>query len=246
MACGLAKHHLTRGTAVSVCRQPRPAADNFRKWPTLARKSGDRGGVLALTGGNVIRRRLAGLAVLAVFAVAVPALAGCAPESPADAAAASAPDAAVGDDSSRSPASTTALPLPSTPSSAPPSDVSPSHGGFVVLSGDPSGNLGFHDQVSDGWQLVGAAEIDGSGGWVVVRADHGGVPGPVIGSVYRANEAHDDVVTVRLVERVASGPLWVSLNVDAGRTKQLELPGPDLPVQFAGADLATRLVLTVR
>ena len=32
-----------------------------------------------------------------------------------------------------------------------------------------AGNHDFHDQVSDGWQLVGAAEIDGSGGWVVVR-----------------------------------------------------------------------------
>jgi hypothetical protein len=58
--------------------------------------------------------------------------------------------------------------------------------------------------------------------------------------------ATNDVVTVRLVKRVTSGPLWVSLNVDAGRTKQLEFPGPDVPVQFAGADLATHLVLTVR
>ena len=114
------------------------------------------------------------------------------------------------------------------------------------MSSDPTGNLGFHDQLSDGWTVVGAAEIDGSGGWVVIRADRGGVPGPVIGSVYRPNEAHDDVVTVRLGARVRSGPLWVSLNVDAGRTKRLEFPGPDLPVQFAGADLSRRLVLTVR
>ena len=110
---------------------------------------------------------------------------------------------------------------------------------------DLTGNLGFRDQVSDGWQVVGAAEINGHDGWVVVRADRRGAPGRVLGSVYRPNEAHDDVVTVRLAERVTSGPLWVSLNVDAGRTKHLDFPGPDLPVQFAGADLATRLVLTV-
>lgn len=97
-----------------------------------------------------------------------------------------------------------------------------------------------------GWKLVGAAEIDGSGGWVVVRADQGGVPGRVIASVYRPNGAHDDVVTVRLGKRVTSGPLWVSLNVDAGRTKRLDFPGADLPGQFAGTDLATRIVLTVR
>ena len=120
-----------------------------------------------------------------------------------------------------------------------PDDVAP-------ISSDPTGNLGFHDQVSNGWQLVGAAEIDGSGGWVVVRGDLDGVPGPVIGKVYRANEAHDDVVTVRLAKRLASGPLWVSLNIDAGMARRLEFPGPDRPVQFAGADLATRLVLTVR
>jgi len=45
---------------------------------------------------------------------------------------------------------------------------------LAPVSSDPSGNLGFHDQVSDGWQLVGAAEIDGGGAWVVVRADVGG------------------------------------------------------------------------
>jgi len=132
------------------------------------------------------------------------------------------------------------------PTSAHPSEVSTPPDDFVVVSSDPTGNLGFHDQVSDGWHLVGAAEIDGSGGWVVVRADRGGAPGRVIGRVYRPNEAHDDVVTVRLAERVGSGPLWVSLNVDTGVAKRLEFPGPDLPVQFAGADLATRLVLTVR
>jgi hypothetical protein len=114
------------------------------------------------------------------------------------------------------------------------------------VSSDPTGNLGFHDQLSDEWPVVGATEIDGSGGWVVIRADHGGVPGPVIGSANRPNEANEDVVTVRFGARVRSGRLWVSLNVDAGRTKRLEFPGPDLPVQFAGADLARRIVLTVR
>jgi hypothetical protein len=108
------------------------------------------------------------------------------------------------------------------------------------------GNLGFHDQVSAGRTVVGAAEIDGSGGWVVVRQDRAGAPGRVLGSVYRPNEAHDDVVTVRLKEAVPSGPLWVSLHVDAGVPRQLEFPGADRLIQFAGADLATRLVLTVR
>ena len=178
--------------------------------------------------------------IAAVAASVVVALAGCAPESHLGTPATAPAGAAIGIPL-RSPASAT-TPQPSTGPGAVmtmPHDVAP-------LSSDPSGNLGFHDQVSDGWQLVGAAEIDGSGGWVVVRADFSGVPGPVIGKVYRPNEAHDEVVTVRLAKRLVSGPLWVSLNIDAGTAKRLEFPGPDRPVQFAGADLATRLVLTVR
>jgi hypothetical protein len=53
--------------------------------------------------------------------------------------------------------------------------------------------------------LVGLAEIDGSGGWVVVREDRVGAPGRVLGSVYRANEAHDDLVIVELNEPVRTG-----------------------------------------
>jgi hypothetical protein len=126
------------------------------------------------------------------------------------------------------------------------SDAAGSQGGGVSVPGMAHGNLGFRDQVSAGRTLVGLAEIDGSGGWVVVREDRAGAPGRVLGSVYRANEAHDDLVTVRLQEQVETGPLWVSLHVDAGVLKRLEFPGPDQPIQFAGADLAHRLLLTVR
>lgn len=176
----------------------------------------------------------------------VVALAGCAPESQLDTPAAAPAGATVGAVPSRLAASATTRPHPSSTSPAGPGDVMTMPHDLAPVSSNPSGNLGFHDQVSDGWQLVGAAEINGSGGWVVVRADLGGVPGQVIGKVYRANEAHDDVVTVRFAQRLASGALWVSLNIDAGTAKRLEFPGLDRPVQFAGADLATRLVLTVR
>ena len=50
------------------------------------------------------------------------------------------------------------------------SDAAGSHGG-VSVPGMAHGNLGFRDQVSAGRTLVGLAEIDGSGGWVVVRED---------------------------------------------------------------------------
>lgn len=46
--------------------------------------------------------------------------------------------------------------------------------------------------------------------------------------------------------QVHTGPLWVSVHVDAGRVGVLEFPGPDQPVRFAGADLTRRLTLTVR
>lgn len=67
------------------------------------------------------------------------------------------------------------------------------------------GNLGFRDQVSAGRTVVSFAEIDGSGGWVVVREDRAGSPGRVLGSVYRPDQAHDDLVTVKLKEPVRSG-----------------------------------------
>jgi hypothetical protein len=129
---------------------------------------------------------------------------------------------------------------PSAPSSLP-----SQHGPEVAPPELLTGNLGFTDQVSDGTALVGSAEIDGSAGWVVVRADRAGAPGAVLAAVYRPDGKHDDVVTVRFTRR-ASGPLWVSLNVDAGVPHRLDLPGPDRPLQFAGADLVRRVVLTVR
>jgi hypothetical protein len=180
-------------------------------------------------------RRRAG----ALTAVAVLALAGCGSASRVDTTVAS--DAGIGSSSASAPAETTTV-----PSSSAPADGGASPDDIVPEPNVPIGNLGFHDQVSDGLSVVGSAEIDGSGGWVVVRADQLGKPGRVIGSVYRPNERHDDVVTVRLAKRVTSGPVWVSLNVDAGKAKKFEFPGPDRPVQFAGADLAARIVLTVR
>jgi hypothetical protein len=51
------------------------------------------------------------------------------------------------------------------------SDAAGSQGGGVSVPGMAHGNLGFRDQASAGRTLVGLAEIDGSGGWVVVRED---------------------------------------------------------------------------
>ena len=59
------------------------------------------------------------------------------------------------------------------------SDAAGSQGGAARSLGMAHGNLGFRDQVSAGRTLVGLAEIDGSGGWVVVREDRAGAPGRV-------------------------------------------------------------------
>ena len=154
------------------------------------------------------------------------------------------------------PEATTAPPQPRTPQQSKPtppdSPSSRTHAGHAAhaaappLPGFVTGNLSFRDQTSNGRRVKGYAEIDGSGGWVVVRADRAGRPGRVLGSSYRANEEHGDLVRVPLTSRVGSGPLWVSLHVDAGKPKRLDFPGPDQPVTFVGHDLAVRVHLSVR
>jgi hypothetical protein len=117
------------------------------------------------------------------------------------------------------------------------------HRGDGLPPGLLQGNLGVVDQHGDGSQLLVSAEIDGTDGWVVVQADQDGRRGEVLGLAHRRNEAHDDTITVPLRRRVASGPLWVTLCVDAGTPGVFD--NADTPVQFSGGDLTRSVLLTV-
>jgi hypothetical protein len=126
-----------------------------------------------------------------------------------------------------------------------PAAVSPAAHSEDAPPGLVSGNLGVTDQNGDGTQLRLAAEFDGGPGWVVVQADRNGRPGKVLGLTHRKNGAHDDVVTVALHPRVATGLLWVTMYLDNGRQGVFEHPGADTPLQFAGQDLQRSATLTV-
>jgi hypothetical protein len=126
-----------------------------------------------------------------------------------------------------------------------PAAVSPAAHSDEVPPGMVSGNLGVTDQKGDGTQLRLAAEFDGGPGWVVVQADRNGRPGKVLGLTHRKNGAHDDIVTVALHPRVATGLLWVTMYLDQGRQGVFEHPGADTPLQFAGQDLQRSATLTV-
>lgn len=72
-------------------------------------------------------------------------------------------------------------------------------------------------------------------GWVVVYADEGGEPGPVLGFVNIGEGQHEDVL-ISVDPFQASPILYAILHVDGGEAGAFEDPGPDRPVT-AGSDL---------
>lgn len=93
---------------------------------------------------------------------------------------------------------------------------------------------------------MGAAEIDGAPGWAAVRTDRNGKPGSLIGLVARANEQHDDTVTVRLTRTINTGTYWLTLHIDAGVIGRYEYPGPDRPLVAGPTPLTRHVYVRVR
>lgn len=126
------------------------------------------------------------------------------------------------------------------------------HGGTDTVGVDEDAptlvaNLGVQDQLTDGRTMtVAAAEVNGSPGWVVVRADSDGQPGEVVAAVRRLNGQHGDEVEVPFTRPVESGAFWVSLHRDLGQQRQLELAGADELLESGSAPLLRRVTLTVR
>jgi len=108
-------------------------------------------------------------------------------------------------------------------------------------SGLLTGNIGVRDQSGDGRTItIGAAEIDGSPGWVVISANDRGKPGRTLGLVHRADGQHDDIVSVPMRTPLRSGVYWATMHVDLGAAGRYEYPGPDVPLT-AGNQLLSRL-----
>lgn len=90
------------------------------------------------------------------------------------------------------------------------------------------------DGVVNGTVFITRATVEGPA-WVVIHADDGGNPGPVIGHAPLA--AGENLQVVVEVESEAVTPvLHAMLHVDAGETGVFEFPGDDVPITI-GEDI---------
>lgn len=95
------------------------------------------------------------------------------------------------------------------------------------------------DQSGDGTSVrVDSVTITGAPGFVVIHADGGGAPGPVIGHAPIPEGTSTGVVVPLDQPLTASATVWPMVHVDAGTRGTYEFPGPDVPAQTAGGDIA--------
>ncbi len=82
--------------------------------------------------------------------------------------------------------------------------------------------------VVDGTVLV-TRVTSNAPGWIVIHADDGGNPGPVLGQAAVPNGITADVL-VEIDTEGLTDTLWAMLHVDEGVVGQYEFPGADVPV----------------
>ncbi len=70
-------------------------------------------------------------------------------------------------------------------------------------------------------------------GWIVIHADNGGKPGPVVGWAAVAKGENPNVV-VAIDTKRATPVLYAMLHVDAGTVGTYEFPGADVPAKAGG------------
>ncbi len=109
-----------------------------------------------------------------------------------------------------------------------------------------TGSLTLADQSGDGSSVVVAeATLTGTDGWIVVHADDGGAPGPVIGHVALPEGTSSDVEVALDQALTADATVWPMLHIDAGEVGVYEFPGADGPVTADGSVVVAPLSYTV-
>lgn len=89
------------------------------------------------------------------------------------------------------------------------------------------------DQPVQGGSVTVKRVVAAQAGWMVIHADNGGNPGPVLGQT-AVNQGENTNVKVMVGNGVqASSKLHAMLHIDAGTKGTYEFPGPDAPVQRA-------------
>jgi hypothetical protein len=98
----------------------------------------------------------------------------------------------------------------------------------------PTPSVVVQDQAIDDSRVVILKVVSAAPGWLVIHADNGGKPGPVLG--YAAvREGENLNVVVAIDAKKATPSLFAMLHVDAGTVGSYEFPGPDTPAMNMGA-----------
>jgi hypothetical protein len=96
--------------------------------------------------------------------------------------------------------------------------------------------------IVDDTVTIAQATVAGPG-WVVIHADAGGKPGPVIGSA-PLTEGVNTNIAVDIEAGAATPILHAMLHVDDGAVGTFEFPGPDGPVKIGDAIVMARFSAT--
>lgn len=87
--------------------------------------------------------------------------------------------------------------------------------------------------------VVIAGVVSDTPGWMVIHADDGGKPGPIVGRAQVGLGDNSDVL-VEIDAAAATGTLYAMLHVDAGTEGEFEFPGGvDVPATDAAGQIVT-------
>ncbi|MCS6844426.1 MAG: YceI family protein [Caldilineales bacterium] len=177
--------------------------------------------------------------LLAIALLVALSLGAC--QAPAAPAPAEAPPAAATEAPTAAPTATPTPPPSPTPTPAP--TPTPTAEPTATPTPLPTPSVTVADQaVVDG--KVTVAEVVSVGpGWIVIHADDGGKPGPVVGYAAVADGVNTEVA-VEIDVKAATPTLYAMLHTDAGAVGQYEFPGADAPVVVGGAMVAPAFAVT--
>lgn len=119
----------------------------------------------------------------------------------------------------------------------PGADVPVSVDGQVVTPAFKVDLINAADQLRSGSTVMADSVTAQAAGWLVIHADDGGKPGPVLGQT-QVNDGANANVKVELSGDITP-VLWPMLHVDAGTVGTYEFPGDDAPATDAAGNVVT-------
>jgi uncharacterized protein YuzE len=112
-----------------------------------------------------------------------------------------------------------------------------------MITGGMRGSVMVEDQeIMDGMVTIAEVVSDGPG-WIVIHADDGGQPGPVIGQTALTDGMNEDV-EVEIDMDGATETLYAMLHEDTGEEGTYEFPDGDAPVVVDGEVVVQAFMIT--